>query len=136
MVSVKPSWWHYVRHIVREYPGLCQELEEIKLTRVTINYGIHTRTSGQVLRPVEAAALGTLAPSKQKKYMAVREAINLTKARHPNNGENRMKIIEMVYFTEKCNITGAALALPCHVNTASRWQAEFLRLVAELLELP
>lgn len=136
MVSVKPSWWSYVKHIVKEYPRLCGELEELKKTRVTISYGEHTRGNGKIFRPVEEAALRMMEPNKQKKYEAVTKALEITKRRYPLNGGDRLRIIEMVYFGKNYSITKAAMIIPCHMNTASRWQSDFLRLVADILELP
>lgn len=135
MVSVKPSWWTYVKHIVKEYPCLCGEMEELKQTSVTISYGARTR-NGKIFRPVEEAALREMAPNKQKKYEAVTKAIELTKRCYPLNGSDRLRIIELVYFGKNYSITKAAMAIPCHMNTASRWQSDFLRLVADILELP
>ena len=66
MVSVKPSWWTYVKCIVKEYPRLCAELEELRKTSVTISYKEHTRGNGKIFRPVEEAALRTMATNKQK----------------------------------------------------------------------
>lgn len=136
MVSVKPSWWTYVKHIVKEYPYLCEELEELKQTRVTNSYGERVRTKNKIFRPVEEAALRMMAPNKQKKYEAITKAIEITKRRYPLNGSDRLRIIEMVYFGTDYSITKAAMAIPCHMNTASRWQSDFLRLVADILELP
>ena len=137
MVSVKPNWWSYVKQIVKEYPDLCEELEEVKFAHVTMRYGVvHTRTRSEIPRPVETAVLQKLSPGKQRKYEAVTKAISLTKQRYKHNSEERLKIIEMVYFSKQYTLSGAAVALPCHLNTASRWQADFLRLVAELLDLP
>lgn len=52
------------------------------------------------------------------------------------NSRERMQIITMVYFKKTHTIEGAALKIPCHPNTAGRWQADFIYWTAEKLDLP
>ena len=136
MRGTMPPWWTYVKHIIMEYPELCLELEELKQNRVIALYGIDCRSDGTTALPVEKAALAELTPRKQKKYEAIQKAINLTYARFPENAEDRLKIIDAIYFTKEYNLSGAAVLIPCHINTAARWQGDFIRMVAEVLELP
>ncbi len=136
MKETIPLWWTYVKHILKEYPNLCEELEALKISHTTTNYQEHIRGKGKIPRPVEEAADRKLAANKQKKYEAVTKAIDLTKKRYRQNGGDRVKIIEMVYFNQECNINGAAMKIPCHPNTAARWQGDFIRLVADILQLP
>ncbi len=65
-------------------------------------------------------------------------AVNLAIAKNINqpNAEERIKIVTMVYFKKTHAIYGAAQTIPCHENTAGYWQAEFIRWVAEGLDLP
>ena len=108
----------------------------MKNPRVTASYKERVAMKGKVHRPVEKAAICSLAPNKQKKYDAVRKAIEETCNRYPKNSADRLKIIEMVYFDRLYNISGAAMRIPCHPNTAIRWQGDFIRLVSEILQLP
>lgn len=132
----KPPWWSYVKHIVEEYPALCRELEKLKEQKVTGTYGERVSLKGRVCRPVETTACKTLSPNKQKKYEAVKKAIDNTKKRYPESAVHRLKMIQLVYFDKKYTIAGAAMRIPCHVNTAGHWHCDFIRLVAENLELP
>lgn len=52
------------------------------------------------------------------------------------NSAERIQIITMVYFKKTHTIEGAALKIPCHPNTAGRWQADFIHWAAERLDLP
>lgn len=136
MKTVLPPWWTYVKHILTEYPALCGELEEKKNPHITAKYKEYIKGKGLISRPVEQLVTVELSPNKQKKYEAVTKAILLTREMYPENAENRLKIIEWVYFTKEYTVNGAAMQIPCHLNTASRWQADFIRLVADILQLP
>lgn len=65
-------------------------------------------------------------------------AVNLAIAKNINepNAEERIKIINLVYFKKTHAIYGAAQTIPCHENTAGHWQAEFIKWVADGLDLP
>ena len=133
--SRKP-WWNYVKYIIREYPELKREMETPRETRITSRicgngYGGEGNSS-----PVERAVIHDLSPQKQRKYDAVLWAIEQTKEQNKYDYDVRMKIIEMVYFQNKKTIVGAALAVGCATSTAGAWQGEFIRLVAEALDLP
>lgn len=136
MTVSTPPWWSYVKHILMEYPNLCAELAERKKALITTIFDQHITARGKISRPVENLALRELSPQKQRKYNAVTKAIALTKKRYPTNGADRLKVIDLVYFTQTHSITGAAVEIPCHFNTAAHWQGDFIRLVAEILELP
>ena len=46
------------------------------------------------------------------------------------SGEQRLKLIRLVYFEKSHTLTGAALAIPCSYECAKRWSRDFLRLCA------
>lgn len=46
------------------------------------------------------------------------------------DGEERLKVIDMVFFRETHTLQGAALNIPCSYETAKRWQQQFIRCVA------
>ena len=60
---------------------------------------------------------------------AVRQTIEQT--RQMSDGENRVAIIDMVFFKKTHTLRGAALRIPCDYETAKRWQRAFMRMVAE-----
>ncbi len=136
MKATTPPWWLYVKHILMEYPTLCEELKELKNPRITVKYEENRHGKGRVSRPVENIVMAELREKKQRKYDAVTKAMEMTKQLYPQSAEDRLKIIDLVYFSKKTNINGAAMEIPCHLNTAARWQADFIRLVAEILQLP
>lgn len=59
---------------------------------------------------------------------AVAETIRLL------DGEDRMKVIRMVFLKKTHTLQGAALNVPCSYETAKRWTQQFIRLVAKSFE--
>lgn len=94
------------------------------------------RPSGLPSSPVEQCVIHDLPPQKQRRFDAVGNAIRRTKEMHPSDYKPRLAIIDLVYFKGTNTIAGAALKVGCHPNTAGAWQSEFIRIVADELELP
>lgn len=94
------------------------------------------RPSGLPSSPVEQCVIHDLPPQKQRRFDAVDNAIRRTKEMHPSDYKLRLAIIDLVYFKGTNTIAGAALKVGCHPNTAGAWQSEFIRIVADELELP
>jgi len=102
----KEPWWSYVKSIIGQYPELQREM-----------------TSTDEMKNIQ-------------KYEAISNAINKISNIHPDDYQQRLKVIELVYFKKTHNIEGASMIIPCHLNTAGRWQGEFIRIVADELQLP
>lgn len=132
MSKPRELWWGYVKNVVRVYPELVQELEELRQTKVTPNYNANGGSGGPG-KTTENTALRELEPKKQKRYDAVSTAIRKTK--RLRDGSNRCKLIDLVYFRKSHTLQGAADS--CHVSfaTAKIWNQNFLRLVANELDL-
>ena len=60
---------------------------------------------------------------------AVETAIEDTKSLL--DGDDRMKVIRMVFLKKTHTLQGAALNVPCSYETAKRWTQQFIRLVAK-----
>lgn len=73
-------------------------------------------------------AIRELPSTSQREYEAVRRAVETTE--HYRNGQERLKVIELVLWKKTHNLQGAALQIPCHVDTAKVWHGDFIRLVA------
>ena len=50
------------------------------------------------------------------------------------DGDDRMKVIRMVFLKKTHTLQGAALNVPCSYETAKRWTQQFIRLVAKSFE--
>lgn len=134
-MSQRPPWWTYIKSVIREYPKLCKQLEtplEAKITPVYDQIG--GRPQGTISRPTENAVIHNLPPNDQRKYDAVAAALHFTK--NLPDGAERMTTIELVYFKKTHTLDGAAVVLNVHRNTTGRWNGDFIRLVAEKLDIP
>ena len=121
------DWWPYAKGMIRRYPALKEEYEDLHSQSVTANYSGMPRGGGPG-RPIEALAIRELPTNSQREYEAVRRAIGVTE-RYPN-GRQRLAIIKMVLWDKQYTIEGAALRVPCCISKAKMWHSEFIRLVA------
>lgn len=55
---------------------------------------------------------------------AVRQTMRL------DNGQDRLRVVELVFWQQTHTLEGAAMMVPCSERTARRWHTEFIRLVA------
>jgi RinA family phage transcriptional activator len=135
MAKTKPAWWNYVKKIIREYPKLQKEIMRPLEPKITSTIGTGGHGSG-VNSPTEGCVIHNLPKQKQKKYDAIENAIEKTKQRYNITAADRLKVIDLVYWKETYTLAGAALQIHVHENTAGTYSADFIRLVAEELELP
>lgn len=132
MSKPRDPWWPYVKNVLRAYPAMKRELEDLRRASVTVRYN-QAGGGGGPGRTTEQTALRELPPARQREYDAVRKAI--TRTGHMQDGKLRNDIIRLVYFRKRYTLSGAAYA--CHVSyaTAKNWHQHFLRLVASELGL-
>ncbi|MDD5017170.1 MAG: hypothetical protein PHO15_03610 [Eubacteriales bacterium] len=125
-------WWPYVKGIIRRYPELSIKFKDIQSQLITSSYsGI--RGSPQASRKTESAAIRELPTVEQREYEAVRKAIEATELY--KNGLDRIKIVRLVLWDRTHTIAGAAIAIPCSIDSAKIWHGEFIRLVASFYGL-
>ena len=60
---------------------------------------------------------------------AIESAIEVT--RRLVDGEDRLKIVDLVFFKETHTLAGSAVQVPCSIDTAQKYHADFIRLVGE-----
>ena len=63
---------------------------------------------------------------------AVEKAIEQTRQRP--DSQQRIRLIESVFFKGTHTLAGAAQLIPCDYGTAKRWQQQFIQTVAENFE--
>lgn len=112
-----------MKNIIREYPNYCRELESIREQKIIANYSATAHGSG-VSKPVEKLALRELPKVEQKRYKAVVGAIRKTK--RLKDGEERLRLIEMVFWKKTHTLQGAAMVCNVSYGTAKRWHKEFI----------
>ena len=135
MGKAKEPYWSYVKTIIKEYPDLKKQVAIPLEQRVTSFIGLDGGKSGQISDPTQSCVIHDLPPREQRKLEAIEGAIQKTKMQHPADAELRLKVINLVYWKKSHTIEGAAMKVPCHRNVAGSWQGEFIRLVADELDL-
>ena len=122
-------WWSYAKGMIRQYPTLCRQWEELKTVSVTPKYSAVGHGSG-ISKPTEQVALKLLPEVKQKEFDAVRGAIRET--RKTPDGENKIELIRAVYWKrDKKTVCGAGRMVGASERTAKRWHAAFVYLVGK-----
>lgn len=122
-------WWSYVKGMIRQYPALRDELEDLRSQSITAKYDAMPHGSGGDSRQAEALALRALPPRQQKEYESVCTALDIISAR--NNGAIHIRLIKLVYWDRTHTLAGAARKLHISEITARRWHSEIIYLVAE-----
>lgn len=56
---------------------------------------------------------------------AINETMELT------DGRDRIKVIDLVFFKGTHKLAGAAMQVPCSIDTAQKYHADFIRLLGE-----
>ena len=127
MSKPRYRWWGFARRMIRDYPGLKKDWEDIHSQSITPNLS-GMPGGGGAKRTVESIALRQLPPDDQKVYDAVSRAIAITELRQ--DGKQRLALIEYVYWQKKSKlIKDAALLLFISKRTAERWHSDFVKLV-------
>lgn len=121
------DWWGYVKGMIRRYPALKADHEQLHTTTMTMSYTEHIGDS-EASRTTENIAIRELPTTEQREYEAVLRAIKATK--RYKGGDERLAIIRLIYWDKSHNIDGAAIVTHCSSSSAHRYHTEFLRLVA------
>lgn len=121
------DWWPYVKGMIRRYPALRLELQQLQGQSITPNYSGVSVKSG-TSRSTELTAIRELPTTNQREYEAVRRAIEATE--RMTASRDRLRIIDLVFWKRSHTLSGAALMIPCHYNTAQKYHADFILTVA------
>ena len=128
MSTPRYIWWSYAKAMIRQYPALKREYEDLHCQTVTATM-TGMPGSGSTTRTTERVALKQLPVAKQREYDAVDKAILTTQKML--NGKDRIKVIALVYWSNGLTIEGAAQRIPCSKETAWRYHRDFVRLVGK-----
>ena len=128
MSKPRYAWWGYVKNMIRRYPSLKAEYEELHSQSVTAQYSSLPHTEG-VSRGTEMVSIRELPSTRQREYEAVRRAIEQT--RGYANSKERLAVVDMVLWKRSHTVEGAALNVSCSYATARRYHWEFIITVAK-----
>ena len=128
MSKPRYKWWGHARAIIRGYPELVREYEDLHQQKVTPSYtGMPGSSDGG--RTTEEIALRQLPACLQKEYDAVTMAIE--KTRMMPSGDERIQLISLAYWEKSIKLEDAAFRLHIHAQTAKNWHGDFVRLVGK-----
>lgn len=127
MSKPRYRWWGYVKNVIRDYPVLKREYDDLHEQSITASTS-GTGGSGGISRGTESIAIRELPRTKQREYDAVRKTIMMTE--HLRTGSDRLKLIDMVFWKGTHTLSGAALALNISYDTAIDYHGDFIMLVA------
>ncbi len=128
MSKPRYDWWSYVKGMIRRYPDLCAKAAELHETSVSPNLSGMPQGKGSTSDPTANAALRQLPEINQREMDAVQQALNQTK--ELSYGEERLKMIRMVFWDKTHTVCGAAIKLNVSETTAVHWHGQFIRTVA------
>lgn len=126
MSKPRYGWWAYAKYMIRVYPEHKKELSQLHGQSVTQGYSQISKTTG-TNRSTENTALRTLPRAKQAEYDAVSQAIQKTMLLR--TGQERLKLIDMVFWKQSHNLEGSGYELGYSDRTARRFHRDFIFLV-------
>lgn len=126
MSKPRYGWWSYAKYMVRKYPELKREYDALHSQRITAAV-TGMPSGGGLSDPTAITALRQLPPARQREYDAVRKAIEKTKLM--KTGQERLAVIDLVFWKGTHNIDGAALKINISEKTATNYHSDFIRLV-------
>lgn len=127
MSTPRYDWWGYVKGMIGRYPSLLAERDALRQQSITSNLTGMPR-SGGAQRAAEQAATRELPPVKQRELDAVERAVVATKRKA--NGWDVLRLIDLVFWQRRFNLTDAAWKTGLSYRTAARYHRDFIRLVA------
>lgn len=126
------GWWGYVKDMIRRYPALKAEFSDLHSPSMVQSYS-GMPGGGGAGRATEEIALRELPTTHQREYEAVRRAIEATQ--RMKGSQDRLKVIDLVFWKQTHTLEGAALMVPCSYDTAQDYHEQFIHLVAEFYGL-
>ena len=124
------GWRQAARAAAYDYPELRRELDALQAGTGRDLDGLPGRSDAR--RSTEDAALRELEYWKQRRLEAVEQALSVIA--DFSNGPSRVKLVELVYFTRRFTVEGAAMQIPISVRQAYQWNDEYLKQVWGILK--
>lgn len=133
MSKPRYDWWSYVKGIIRRYPELCAKEKALRETCLSPKLSGQPGGKGRASDPTADAALRELPEINRRELEAVRRAIEET--RRLDTGEERLRMIRLVFWEKKYTLEGVANKLHRCRRTVVQWHGEFIRNVAKNIDL-
>ena len=121
-------WWGMVRHMIRWYPALHKDLQDLHQQNITAQIS-GMPSGGGSPRPLENVAAKQLPGDQQK----IHDAVDTVVAGYRLQPQTKewLRLIQLMYWGKKpLTMSSAALRLHISEATAKRWHGCFVRAVA------
>ena len=129
MSKTRYKWWGYIKAVIRAYPNLRKEYEELHEQTITAKLSSIPGGCG-VSRWTEDIAIRDLPHTKQREFESVRRAIEATK--RLEGGDRRVMIIDLVYWKNShITLAGAAMKAGYSYDRAKQLHRDFIITVAK-----
>lgn len=128
MTKRSSGWRQAAKNAARDYPQLKRQLNDLRSQGGQSLNGMPAGSEAH--RTTEDLALRELPYTQQRRLDAVEQAIAMTA--QLSSGPSRVRLVELVYFqpqNRRFLLEGAAMQIPCSVQTAKIWNNDFLLLV-------
>jgi hypothetical protein len=112
--------------MIRAYPARKKEYEQLHEQSITASM-TGMPGAGGISRGTEDIAVRELPFTRQREYEAVKRAVEAT--RRLPNGEQRLRIIDLVYWKRSHTLEGAGYKVGYAYKTARKIHGEFIKLV-------
>lgn len=132
MSKPKEIWWGYVKAVIRKYKERDELLRDLRSQSITANMS-GMPGGGIASRSTENIALRCLPENEQREYDAV--SLGIKQTLRMKNGQDRMDVIDLVFWTGDHNLTSAARKMGYSYDTAQDYHRDFIWLVAKNLGL-
>lgn len=126
MARKSNGWRRAARSAAFDYPELRRQLRDLQAQSITPNLS-GMPGGGEPGRSTEEAALRQLPLAQQRRLDAVEQAVVISS--QLTSGPSRVKLVELVYFSRRYTVEGAAMQIPISVRQAWAWNNDFLLLV-------
>ena len=128
MSKPRYKWWGYIKAVIRSYPALKKDYEDLHEMSITSKLS-GMPGGGSASRGTENIAIKELPYTMQREYEAVKRAIATTELMPA--GKERLALVDMVFWKRSHTLSGAAYKLNLSPSTAQRYHGEFIRMVAK-----
>ena len=130
MSQYKHWWFPNVARALKAYPALIAQKDAIRRQNIIAKYSNEPRAGGSS-RQTENIALKDLPPGEAAIVDAISSALDEISRR--KDGDDIIRLIDLVYFRKSHTLQGAAMALAMSEITAKRKNGDFIRLTAKKL---
>lgn len=132
MSKPRYKWWGYIKNVIRAYPALKREYDDLHKQSITANMS-GMPSGGAISRGVENIVARELPKPEQQEYDAVRKAILATE--RMKTGPDRLKLVNLVFWKNSHTLGGAAMVVNVSYETAVEYHRDFIMLTAYHKEL-